>query len=419
MDCVASTLSLHGAFHRGIRVAWLIVIVVVLAIALWTKNKFAGAAPAAKRVPPSPEFKITITTELGPRGEPIPIDVGALTPAGNRRWILNPATPLPLTVVSADRETADALKKLLDHPQYWSDRLPDIALMIAQHNLRFAEVDSFIVLHKERFDGALAQLIALSPEWLSATERDREDLRREFEDQARQSLGISVGRADLSLLLGGPPANFEEDDALVARFHGDASLYSFYLAQLGRRQTVCTVKADDIHRKRWEQLVDKGFARRGRDIPVDLVLEGLRLKDLNALIAGPKAPGRKAKAVEAALALPDLQERLSTQISFREMFQAVPPPDLEVSGLVQAFAYATAVATVVQQTYYIGMRTIEATDPQRRESSLIDAWEVRSWQEPLPACAATVCKKYARLPTRLPPYHVGCHCELRRAFRDD
>lgn len=404
---------------------WLIVVVVVLAIALWIKNKLAGlASPAAKRVPlasVAPEFTITITTELAPgaRSEATPVDVGELTPTGDARWVLNPATPLPLTVVGAGRATASALKTLLDHPQYWSDKVPDVALIIAQHNLRFVEVDSFIVQHKERFDNALAQLIALSPDWLQATERDRDDLRREFEEQARQSLGISVGRADLALLLGGQPADFEEDDALVARFDGNASLYAFYLAQLGRRQTVCNVKADDVRRKAWEQLVDKGFARRGRDIPPELLLDGLRLKDINELLSGQKVLGRKAKAIEAALVLPDLQERLAAHISFREMFQALPPPDLEVSGLARAFAYATAVATIVQQTYYIGMRTLEATDPKRRESSLLDAWEVRSWQEPLPACAARVCKKYERLPARLPPYHVGCHCELRRAFKDD
>lgn len=120
----------------------------------------------------------------------------------------------------------------------------------------------------------------------------------------------------------------------------------------------------------------------------------MKLKELNELLADVvgKALGRKAKAIEVALGLPDLQHRLSQRIAFREMFQALPPADLEVSNLVASFAYANAVATVVQQTYFTAVQTLDAIDERKRESGLNDAWEISNWEDPLPSCAAAVAR---------------------------
>ena len=151
------------------------------------------------------------------------------------------------------------------------------------------------------------------------------------------------------------------------------------------------------------------------------MLEGLKLKELNELLAGTieKPLGRKAKAVEAALALPDLQDRLAARISFREMFEVVPPQGLDVAKLVESFGYATAVATVVEQTYYTAITTLDVLDEvQQGDSSYYNAWSVTNWEEPLPACAVSVCKKYKNLPSKKPPYHIGCTCRLVRSFNE-
>jgi hypothetical protein len=147
------------------------------------------------------------------------------------------------------------------------------------------------------------------------------------------------------------------------------------------------VKADDYWRKGWEQLVENGFAYRGKDIPTQLLLESLRLKDLNELLAGAveKPLGRKAKAIEVALSLPDLTSRMSNRIAYREMFQAVPPADIDVSALTRSFAYATALASVVQQTYYTGVRTLDAIEEHRREPGVYDARGNHAPGRPYPA----------------------------------
>jgi len=404
----------------------IVIILLIVGVWYWVKGRAKPTASsrqtAATEVATS-EIKVTLTTSMSQgaaRSLEQPIDVGELSNAGERAWVLNPKSPLPLTVLGADESTAARLKGLLGHAEYWSQKVPEVALLIAQHNLRFKELDAFVFQHKRRFDADVQQRISNSTEWPSASEKDRDDLRAEFEEAAEESLGIHVGRADLGLLLRGQPAAFADDDELLKLFAGDAGLYSFYLSQLGRANPVVNVKAEDYGRKLWEQLVEKGMARRGKDIPAQLLLEGLKLKELNDILADVvgKPLGRKVKAVEVALALPDLYDRLSQRIAFREMFQALPPAGLDVAGLVESFAYANAVAVVVQQTYFTAAQTLEAIQERKRESGIYDAWEISNWEDPLPACAAAVCKKYDRLPAKRPPFHIGCNCRLQCSFKD-
>lgn len=405
---------------------WIVIILLVAGVWYWLKGQ-AKPAPSPRQTAaadvPSPEIRVTFTTSSSrsiPRISEAPMDVGELSCAGEGAWVLNPKSPLPLTVLGTDHATAARLKDLLGHAEYWSQKVPEVALLIAQHNLRFKELDAFIVQHKHRFDAEVQQRIASSAEWGAASEKDRADMRREFEDGAEESLGTHVGRTDLGLLLRGQPSSFADDDELLKLFKGDAVLYSFYLSQLGRANPVVNVKAEDYGRKSWEQLVENGMAQRGKDIPVQLLLEGLKLKELNDILGNVigKPLGRKAKAVEVALALPDLHDRLSQRIAFREMFQALPPAGLEVAGLVESFAYANAVAVVIQQTYFTAVQTLEALQERKRESGIYDAWEISNWEDPLPPCAAAVCKKYDRLPAKRPPFHIGCNCRLECSFKD-
>lgn len=405
---------------------WIVVILVVVGIWYWRNGQAKPNASSRKMAAadvPSPEIRVTFSTSSSrrtSRERETPMDVGELSSDGENAWVLNSKSPLPLTVLGTDRNTATRLKDLLGRTEYWNQKVPEIALLIAQHNLRFKELDAFIAQHKRHFDADVQKRIAISAEWASASEKDRGDMLREFEEAAEESLGIHVGRTDLGLLLRGQPSSFADDDELLKFFGGDAGLYSFYLSQLGRSNPVANVKAEDYGRKPWEQLVEKGMARRGKDIPVQLLLEGLKLKELNDILADVigKALGRKAKAVEAALALPDIHDRLSQRIAFREMFQAIPPTGLDVAGLVESFAYANAVAIVVQQTYFTGVETMEAIQERKRESGIYDAWEISNWEDPLPPCAAAYCKKYDRLPTKRPPFHVGCDCRLESSFKD-
>jgi hypothetical protein len=200
---------------------WLIFIAVGVGIWFWLKRKSRKPRVAGSEIN-VPELKLTISTSmergLSSRSETRVPDVGDLVGSEGDSWVLNPKSPLPLTLYNADRELALKIKGSLGQVQYWAQKVPEIALLIAQHNLRFKEVDGFVAHYKPRCEAELTRLISASSEWVEASEKDRQDLRAEFGESALNSLGVSVGHADLACLLKGVPSDFTEDDDLLRRF---------------------------------------------------------------------------------------------------------------------------------------------------------------------------------------------------------
>jgi hypothetical protein len=388
----------------------------------WFKKKSQSSSAPAVKPAESVGVKVTVTTSTrSTDSDATPsLDVGPLTEAGTDAWVLNPLSPLPLTLQGADRALAGQVKELLGRREQWAEKVPGLALLIAKHNLRFKEVDDLALQLKPKYDAHVQRRIKASPDWADASEKDRADLLTEFREDALEALGMDVGQADLATLLQGPPGAFQADDELLHRFDKNLDLYPFYLTQLGRANAVVTVKADDWGRKSWERLADMGMALRGKDIPVGNLLDGLRLKDLNELLEGAVAKplGRKAKAIEALLALPDRDARLAQKVAFREMFQAIAPADIELADLQASFGHASEVAAAAQQTYFTVVKTLDAIEERKRERGVYEAWEIRNWADPLPACAKPFCKKYAQLPARRPPFHVGCSCQLENVYKD-
>jgi hypothetical protein len=402
---------------------WLLVVGVVAAV--WYSLRNSNQKEARGRQGANADaVQTTAAVRIGSsivvedlRSDQPEVDVGDMVPAGDNAWVLNPRSPLPLTLLNAEKNVAIEVRGVLSSREYWVNKVPELAMLIAQHNLRFKEVDELILNTKPRFDAEIGKLIQNSAEWSNSSDKDRQDLRNEFEALALNSLGIWAGQVDLVILLSGQPSSFTDDDELLRQFHGDVSLYSLYLSLLGRGNSVTTVKADDYQRKQWEKLVEIGLARRGKDIPIPQILDGLRLKDINVILADaiPKPLGRKSNAVEVASALPDIDERLSKHVSFREMFQVMKPADTDIEAIVNSFAYSNQLAAIVQQTYYTGLLTLEAKQERKQDDGFYNAWEISNWEDPLPSCAASVCRKYAKLPSKLPPFHVGCSCRLECA----
>lgn len=393
---------------------WVIVVVTAFVVGVWI---LVGRAKRGATESSSSGLTVTVTSS-GPSLERPTVDTGPLTAAGEGAWVLNPKAPLPLTVVGASREIAEQLRVLLHTPGTWSVKQPEVTYLIARHNLRFKEIDEFVAQLRPRFAAEVERQKKASTEWDGASELDREDLLAEFQEKAIESLGLNHNAFNIELLMTGELKHIEDDDRLLDRFAGDSALYSLYLGQLGRGGAVVTVATGDYFRESWEKLVARGLARRGKDIPRPLLLEGLRVKDLSEIIAGPKKFARKAKAIEAALALPDLDARLEKKVAFREMFQAIPPEGLDVAAMADAFAYADTIARVALITCYTGVRTLLAIE-ERKEGGY-NAYEITNWDDdPAPACAQRYLKTYDRLPAKRPPFHVGCNCTLECTYKDD
>jgi len=395
----------------------LIVGIVIVAIVIWLVTRFARRS--ARSLPPVPTPQKAVTTPKKVENQPIidgmqvtDVDQGALTSAGPNSWVLKPRSPLPITVEDVSKDAAEKLKFLLERATYWSEKVPQIAYLIAVSNARFKEVDEFLTDYRRFFDTKIDSAITASKDWVDASERDKTALMAEFRMQVKDEMPIYVEGVDE--LLSGRPTDFTMDDALLKRFSGDAELYEFYLSRLRRVDKAEVVKAEWSWWKSWEKLADMGLALRGRDIPRKAILETLKLADLNDLLrdSALKPFRRRAQAMDAALAMPDLDARLSDKIAFREQFLILAPEDLDTTTLRDCFSYASALALLVQRTYFSGRQTLEIIDEYQQDRSSYEGWKITNAEEPMPLCAAKYCREFKRMPKNLPPFHVGCTCEL-------
>ncbi len=216
---------------------------------------------------------------------------------------------------------------------------------------------------------------------------------------------------DTLTLLKGEPADATVDDALLERFEGNTESYIKLLSLLSSPARVWQSAAGQYDRKDFETLVEMGFVRRGADIPIEDVLPTLTIAQMQQVAgdAAPKKFTRKAAAIEALKALPDLQQRLSTVVSFREMFQLKPIDGLDTEGVAQSYEHAMVVSDIIWKTLMAGKSTLETVDSAKEYDP--DGWEL-SASDCCPRCQAMDGKSWKRLPKNLPPFHIGCDCEI-------
>jgi len=405
-------------------------LLLVVAIVWWVLSVllsgFRKGLQSTDPQPSSPEIEVTLTTHTS-SGRSASLsggrDHGKLNTGDLREvaggFVLNPRSPLPLSMLGISRKDAESLKQDLDW--LWVDYRvrQEVAFLVAQKNLRCAEIDAFVARQKKTVDEEVGKMLAASTEWAAASEKDRRDLFVGFQESAINTLQekppLSRG---FRLLLDGPPRNAADDDELLALFDADVETYKTYMYALSTAQSVRAVPAEDTYRKRFESFADKGLARRGTEIPIADILGSLKLKELNELLKGTleKPVGRKAKAIDLALKLPNLKDRLGSMISFRELFQVLPPADLDIDEVKRSFAWATEVADLFCETYAAGNQTLH-TVAENREFEY-KGWRIRA-DDCCTFCVALDGKRYKSRPSKLPPYHVGCTCDLEGMFADE
>lgn len=390
---------------------WLI-IVAVIAIIWYAVN--------ASKKNTDTEIPIKISIETSSRGGGYDpdrvVDTGKVSQVADDTFCINPKSPLPLTLKGLSISEANQFKKMLDGESQWQQNLSDITFLIAQNNIECVELEDFINRLRSEVSEYIGKRKQDSEEWEQSSEKDKADLTREFQAAALEILSTrpSNDRA-LDVLIFGAPGDVTADDQLLERFSGNKEIYRFYVTSLGRGSKANQISADDYYRKSWESLVELGLANRGKDIPVEAILDGLRMKDINEYFFDrlEKKLTRKAKAVEYAAAQSDVIDVLSKHISFRELFQISEPKDIEVSAIKACYEYASAQAEVIRDTYVTGYHTLDTLADAR--DAEYDGWEIEA-EDCCQQCLKLNGKKTKRRPSKVPPFHVGCTCSLEGVY---
>ena len=106
-------------------------------------------------------------------------------------------------------------------------------------------------------------------------------------------------------------------------------------------------------------------------------------------------------------------ERLNKQIAFREIFQIAKPEGIEVAEIQKCYNHANAVASLLRDTYSSGVRTLRELEDAKE--ARFDYWEI-SAEECCKTCRQLHGKRYKRMPSRLPPFHIGCDCMIEGGY---
>lgn len=346
-------------------------------------------------------------------------------------WRFNSDTAFPLTLRGLDGTTARSIHDIFSGLVSGWDKRQKIVPLIAKLNIECVEIDDYVRNYRSAYLAAVENSKQQSPEWRSSGELDREDMLLEFRRTAVSSLPV-VPQASRNYhessydcavaLFDEKPADITVDDDLINRFGFDN--IQFYLRVYDPTAACQPCHERDLdhpERKQFENLVTAGLAVRGIDIPPASIVAGLRLKDMNELVSGlaPKPFGRKAKAAEFLLQLPDLKERIGKELPLRSFFCPLPLPAefsrVELQKVADSIAYAALISSLVVQTFQAARQFKETVGS---DSQFVSGWSVEADQTACKTCRDAAARKYARRNPPNLPIHIGCRCWLRTEYND-
>jgi hypothetical protein len=403
----------------GALIALMIVVGVVFLLRRFSGRK--TGKPAEPRPSASgPAISVSIS---GTGWDSVP-EMGAPVPGSKAgSWIINPRGSFQLTIYPATEKSAGEIKGLLDHSFNWGGGVAQARLIepvLVRDGLRCKEVDDYVAVYKRKYLEALESLKGSSSEWARASEPDREDLSEEFAKDALKALDVNPGAmCDLHILFS-DDRDTPSTRALISRFGFET--VQFYARHAGHLEKVHVLPASHPSRASFEKLVELGLADRGERVGVANILSTLTLKELQELVGGSGAMSfkRKAAAIEYALKLDDLVDRLSKKVALREFFQlrALPHEFARVGmgSVLGTIRYTHEVCILVSHTY-----VMSGYDLRDRKSGatpeFVTGWKILASEESCPMCLRAAAKVYPREKRPRAPLHIGCRCSVSPELR--
>jgi len=360
----------------------------------------------------SEKSHIKIISDKVQHDESYIVNTGSVLQLSENSFSINPKSPLPLTLQNVTEARARRIKNLLDGEAKFKNNLLNITFLLLKYNIKCPELEDFISKARTKVFSYVDELKKKSSEWEESSEKDKADLIEEFQSEAFEQLATKpIKEHEFSTLIFKSEKSIVVNEKLLKMFLKKPKLYHFYVSNIGRFEKVIQIPPDNYYRKNWASLVELGLARRGKDIPIEMLIKRLKMKEINEYFADrlQKKFTKKTKAVEFAIIQPDAIDVLGEHISFRQIFQILKPKDIEVSEIELSYQYASAEAEIIRDTYVTGYRTLEILEYAKGEG--YTGWEIDA-QDCCSTCSKLDGKKTKRKPIKLPPFHVGCMCSL-------
>jgi len=402
--------NIHSPYKGGNNMGLLLLLFAVFFLIIWLIYK--KYKKSHKKIEPL----ITIQTDFHSRTSFQYADTGDIKSSEDGGWIINPRSTFPLTFYGINEKEANELKMILEEgfTKGIYDILPKLIPSIASLNLKCKEIDEYVKKYKPLYLKKIEELKNASLEWPTLSDNDKEDLLFSFRKTAIDSLDVRPN-CNLEYLFEYEPSDISFDDLLLERYGYD--LMQFYISRADRLDKVYIIPAEHYYRKYFERLVEKKLAIRGADIPINLILNALTLKEINEIISdlNMKPFKRKNKAVEYLLTVPDIQERLKSKMAFRELFKLSPLPaefnNINLEDISKAWKYATEVATLLIETYIRGGYAKRDFLERKKYLDTIKSWGIMTTgEDACPYCKRLALKEFPKDVYPRVPLHIGCRC---------
>lgn len=333
-------------------------------------------------------------------------------------FIINNGSTFELTLLGADISLGTQIQNILLNDNIWDDKKKQqIVALFAEYNLKVKEVEAYKKKYGKIYFDKLESLKNTSTEWHTSGELDKEDLLDDFREIAIKEI-YEKANCDLVSLFEKEPADITVDDALIKEY-GFVNIQT-YLRFADNLNKVRVIPNDNYSRQKFEKLVDLGLSIRGSSISLEEILFTLTLKDLNEIANNPqKQFKRKNQAVEFILAIPNMEEKIGSKISLRELFKLKPLPEkfayIDLKEVSDAWSYTSEVVKLLVDTY----RSASYATNSLKDKEYVKEYQVEYWgkEESMCPCAKDlVNKKYPRARPPKIPYHIGCNCSLRQEY---
>lgn len=393
---------------------WLFWLIVIVVIVLWIVGRSKRTQQARAYDSATPPVRATPGSRSG-----TPEASLDFRPTENGKGcVIGSISPFPVTLHGMKEDEVRKLVTAVNSGEGYEIR-EWFTQLIARRNIRCGELDEWLRLYRPRMRDEVKQRVLASPEWSTAGEMDRKDILIEIQDEVIEGLLVRPARLDLAAaLLLDEPADHSVDDALLAKFMDNPRTYSALLSAIAVGTRVQAVGAGEYRRKIYEELHVKGFMRRGQEIPLEDILAGMTLKEMQAAAGGdaPKKFTRKIQGIEFLKSLPDIYQRLEKAISFRELFQVRPIEGIDLDEVAKSYAFSNATSEVILNTMRSSLDSLRLVDPDVKE--YVKGWELSS-DDCCPDCKKNHGRTWKNLPKSLPPFHIGCEARISAQFIDE
>lgn len=330
-----------------------------------------------------------------------------------------PGSSLPLTLTNCTKQDAELILNVLTE-RIWIDKKNDkVYELFAVKNIVCKEIEQYIDEYAPRYKEYVTELLNEDKEpdeILSTDEITFMEVNTQIKKAAAEKLDKQPSVNNFYSLFDSRPDSINWDDEIIKKYSYDALRVYFKNYQYNNSTRFFSVTADQDERKYMEQLVTHGLALQGTDIPFEHYLNMLPIKDLTVLFPDVKKGKTKNEYLNAIMNTYDynaLREATKKRFTFKSTFMLKEIPEIDSDLACNYWMYLDTYLSVFWRTLFnydkLDMEHLNSLHGNTKLKITYD----EQWNH-CPYARQMAATPFKANNIKLPPYHVGCTCEVRQ-----